>query len=60
MPESGIFEILEYSEPFPNCIPKHIQNPAIVKKIGKPSVTLLIQNPGIFNTPHICRTLSKT
>ena len=38
----GIFK------PFHNCIPTHIQNPVTFTKIGKPCVTLEIQNPGIL------------
>ena len=37
-----------YSEPFQNCIPMHTQKPVIFTKIGKPCVTLEIQNPGIL------------
>ena len=33
MQKPGILGILEYSEPFHNCIPKHIQNPVISTKI---------------------------
>ena len=43
-----IFGILEYSTPFYNCIRTYIQNTVIFTKIGKPSVTLEIQNPGIL------------
>ena len=31
----SILEILEYSEPFHNCIPKHIRSPVILTKIYK-------------------------
>ena len=31
----GILEILEYSEPFYNCVPPHIQNPVILTKIDE-------------------------
>ena len=41
---------LEYSEPFHNCIPAHIQNPVIYMKIGKPCLTLEIENPDIWAT----------
>ena len=35
---------MEYLEPFHNIILAHIQNPVIFMKIGKPCVTLEIQN----------------
>ena len=35
MQKAGILEILEYSEPFHNCIPTYIQNTAIFMKIYK-------------------------
>ena len=41
MQKPGILGILEYSEPFHNCIPTHIQNPVI------------------FKTRHISRTISR-
>ena len=53
MQKSGIFEILEYSEPFHNCLLAHIQNPIIFTEISKTWVTLEIQNinnAGIFKT----------
>ena len=31
----GILGILEYSKPFHNCIPTHIQNPVILRKINE-------------------------
>ena len=40
--------ILEYSEPFHNCITAHIQNPVIFTKMAIPRVTLEIQNPAIL------------
>ena len=40
--------MLQCSEPFQKCISTHIQNPAIFIKIGKPSVTLKVQNAGIL------------
>ena len=46
MQKSGIFGILEYSEPFHNCIPTHTQHYVIFTKIGKPSVTLQIEDAG--------------
>ena len=49
----NLLEILEYSEPFHNCIPTHIQNPGIFTKFTN------IQNSDIFNMCHIYRTLSK-
>ena len=48
MQKLGIFGILEYYEPFHNCILTYIQNPAIFMKIVKPYVTLEIQNPSIL------------
>ena len=48
MQKPGIFGILEYSEPFLDCIPMPIQNTIIFAKIGKPCVTLEIQNPAIL------------
>ena len=45
MRKPGIFETLEYSELFYNCIPTNTQNPIIITKMGKPCVTLEIQNP---------------
>ena len=48
MQKPGTFGILEYSEPFHNCILTHIQNPVIFTKIGKPCVTPEIQKPGIL------------
>ena len=59
MQKPDILGILEYSEPFHNCIPTHIQNPVIFTKIGKLCVTLEylqswnIQNPDVFKTGHI-------
>ena len=35
MQKPGILRILEYSEPFHNCIPTHIQGPVILTKIYK-------------------------
>ena len=46
MQKPGIFGILEYSEPFYDCILLHIHNTVIYTKIGKPCLTLEIQNPG--------------
>ena len=46
MQQPGMLAKLKYSEPFYNWIQTHIQNFAIFTKIGKPSVTLGIQNPG--------------
>ena len=46
MQKSGIFGILEYSEPFRNCILTHTQHYVIFTKIGKPSVTLQIEDAG--------------
>ena len=40
----GIFGILEYSQPFHNCISTYVQHPVIFTKIGKTCVTLKIQN----------------
>ena len=68
--ENWYIGILEFSEPFHNCISTHIQNPVIFTKIGKPCAILVIQNPGIlttlniqnpdiFKTPEIFRPLSK-
>ena len=48
MQEPGIIEMLEYSEPFNNCITTYMQNPAIFTKIGKPGVTLEIRNSGML------------
>ena len=48
MQKLGIFVILEYYEPYHNCIPMHIKNPITFSKIGKPYVTLEVQNPGIL------------
>ena len=33
MQKRGILGILEYSEPFHNCTPRHIQNPVTFRKI---------------------------
>ena len=41
-----------------NCSLMDIQNPAIFTKIGKPCVTLDIQNPGQTDNPGIFRTLT--
>ena len=49
----GIFEILEYSEPFHNCIPNHIQNPVIFAKIFKYS-----EPCHIYENLRISRTLT--
>ena len=54
MQKSGMFGILEYSEPFHNCILIHIQNSK-----NKPYITLEIQNPGIFKTRHMFQTFSE-
>ena len=43
----GILGIMEYSEPFHNYIPTHIQNPLILQKFTN------IQNSGIFKTRHV-------
>ena len=43
-----IFGILEYSEPIHNCVPTHIQNFALFTNIGRPYVTLEIQDPVIL------------
>ena len=57
MQKPDIFEILEYSEPFHNCIPTHIQNLVIFTKIGKPCVNLYEQGipekraPGRWEDP---------
>ena len=48
MQKPSIFGILEYSEPFHNCIPMHIQNSVILTKKSKPFVMVEIQNPGIL------------
>ena len=48
MQKPGVCGSLEYSEPFYNSIPTHIQNFVIFTKIGKPCVILEIQNPGIL------------
>ena len=48
MQKPEIFGILEYSEPFHNCILKHIQNPVKFMRIGKPCVTLEVQTPDIL------------
>ena len=48
LPKPGIFRILEYPEPFHNCIFWHIENPLIFMKIGRLCVTLEIQNPSIL------------
>ena len=48
MQKPGRFEILEYSEPVHNCILAHTLNAVIFTKIGKPCVTLEIQNPDIL------------
>ena len=45
----GILAILEYLEPFHNYIQTHIQNPAILTGIGRPSVTMEIENPGTLS-----------
>ena len=58
MQPPGMFTILEYSEPFYNCIQTHIQNPVIFTKKGKPFVTLEIQNPWHIDSPGILGTLS--
>ena len=59
MHKSGIFGILEYSEPFHNCVRAHSQNPVIFTKVAKQCVTVEIQNPDIFKTRNICRPVSK-
>ena len=48
MQKPGIFWILEYSEPFHNCIHTSIPNPVIFTKLDKSYVTLEIQNPSIL------------
>ena len=48
MQKPDILEILEYAEPFQNCIPKYIQNTFIFMKIDKYSELLYIKN-----TTHI-------
>ena len=48
MQKADIFEILEYLEPIHNCILMHIQNHFIFTEIGKPCVTLEIQNHDIL------------
>ena len=48
MQKSSIFGILEYPDPFLNCVLVHFQNPVKFTKIGKPCVTLEIQNPDIL------------
>ena len=52
MQKPGILRILEYSEPFHNCIPKHIENTVIRKFMN-------IQNSDILKTRNIFRNLSK-
>ena len=39
---------LEYSKPFHNSIPTHIQNIVIFTAIAKTCVTVEIENPGIL------------
>ena len=60
MQRAGIFEILEYSEPFHNCILLYIQNPVTFMKIGKPCATLEIQNSSILTNldPDIFKTIN--
>ena len=60
MQRAGIFEILEYSEPFHNCILLYIQNPVTFTKIGKPCVTMEIQNSSILTNlvPDIFKTIN--
>ena len=53
MQKPDILGILQYSELFHNCIPTHIQNPAILQTF------MNIQNFDIFKTWHTFRTLSK-
>ena len=59
MQKSGMFGILEYSEPFHNCVlfVRHIQNPVIFLKIGKLCITQRIQNLTYSQTWSI-RTLA--
>ena len=54
MQQPGMLLKLKYSEPFYNWIQTHIQNLATFMKIGKPSVTVEIKNPG---NPQIFKTL---
>ena len=46
MQQPGMLLKLKYSEPFYNWIQTNIQNLATFMKIGKPSVTVEIKNPG--------------
>ena len=52
MQKPSIFRILEYSEPFHNCMSMHIQDHVIFIKIGKPCITLEIQNSDILTIPE--------
>ena len=55
MRKPGIFETLEYSELFYNCIPTNTQNPIILTKMGKPCVTL--EEPWDSGNPRTFRAL---
>ena len=52
MQKPGILRILEYSELFHNCIPKHVENTVIRKFMN-------IQNSDILKTRNMFRNLSK-
>ena len=54
MQKPGILQILEFSEPFHNCIPIHIQNTLIFMKIYEHWELC-----DIFKTWHIFRTFQK-
>ena len=58
MQKPDIFGILKCLEPFHNCTPTLIQNPAIFTKIGKPSVILEIRNLGILTILEYPKTLA--
>ena len=53
---SRYIQMLEYSEPFLDCIPTHTQNLIIFEKIGKPCVTLVVQNIGMLTVPEYSET----
>ena len=52
MQQPGMLLKLKYSEPFCNWIQTHIQNLATFMKIGEPSVTVEIKNPGTMTIPE--------
>ena len=57
----SIFRILEYSEPFCNCIPTHIQNPIIFTKIDKSCIpwkfrTLTYWQSWNIQNSDLCKT----